>query len=343
ELYKKDAELTEYYHKTLANGKWDRMMSQTHIGYTYWQQPDENSMPQVKTINLPEAASLGVSIPGSEAWWPNGKLKAMLPTASNIDDHQYSFTVFNRGKETLDFNLKSKENWIILPENEQKTATQTEIPVIIDWDELPQGKSVGSITISHANEKVIIQVPVEKKAASSEDVFYENNGYISIAAPDFTSQITENGISWVIIENLGKTGSSITPMPVNSAPINITSTSPRLEYSINLKDSGIITVQTYLSPTLNYTDREGLKYGIAVDDQDAQIINIHTDDTAPSWGESVANNIRVLETTHKVATAGNHTLKFFMVDTGVVLQKIVIDTGDLEESYLGPPEENIEE
>ena len=38
---------------------------------------------------------------------------------------------------------------------------------------------------------------------------------------------------------------------------------------------------------------------------------------------------------------GAHNLKIYMVDAGVVLDKIVIDTGGLKPSYLGPPETRI--
>jgi hypothetical protein len=48
-FYHEDSLLTIAYHK-LSNGKWNHMMSQTHIGYTYWQQPPINKMPEIKYV-----------------------------------------------------------------------------------------------------------------------------------------------------------------------------------------------------------------------------------------------------------------------------------------------------
>lgn len=49
ELFRKDSLITTDYHSR-NNGKWDKMMSQTHIGYTYWQQPTVNKMPEVTYV-----------------------------------------------------------------------------------------------------------------------------------------------------------------------------------------------------------------------------------------------------------------------------------------------------
>jgi len=54
EHYIKDSLITQRYHQ-LRDGKWAHMMSQTHIGYTGWQQPERNTMPAVTYLNDSEA------------------------------------------------------------------------------------------------------------------------------------------------------------------------------------------------------------------------------------------------------------------------------------------------
>lgn len=43
--FDKDSLITLHYNKGIANGKWNHLMDQTHIGYTNWQQPPVNKMP----------------------------------------------------------------------------------------------------------------------------------------------------------------------------------------------------------------------------------------------------------------------------------------------------------
>jgi hypothetical protein len=50
--YKQDSLLTIAYHK-MGNGKWNHMMDQTHIGYTGWQQPAVNKMPDLSGAYSP--------------------------------------------------------------------------------------------------------------------------------------------------------------------------------------------------------------------------------------------------------------------------------------------------
>ena len=47
--FRRDQEITDAYH-ALNGGKWNGMMLQTHIGYTTWQQPSQQVMPEVKRV-----------------------------------------------------------------------------------------------------------------------------------------------------------------------------------------------------------------------------------------------------------------------------------------------------
>lgn len=48
--FKQDQQITGQYH-ALNGGKWDGMMLQTHIGYTSWQQPAQQTMPEIQRIS----------------------------------------------------------------------------------------------------------------------------------------------------------------------------------------------------------------------------------------------------------------------------------------------------
>jgi hypothetical protein len=41
---------------------------------------------------------------------------------------------------------------------------------------------------------------------------------------------------------------------------------------------------------------------------------------------------------HHLDNAGEHVLKYWLVDPGLVLQRMVVDAGGVRPSYLGPPE-----
>lgn len=48
--FQRDSILTDYYHKTIADGKWNHLMSQIHIGYTSWNNPEKRTMPKITRV-----------------------------------------------------------------------------------------------------------------------------------------------------------------------------------------------------------------------------------------------------------------------------------------------------
>jgi hypothetical protein len=89
---------------------------------------------------------------------------------------------------------------------------------------------------------------------------------------------------------------------------------------------------------LDFHNNQGLRYAISFDDEPPQIVNMYTNRTFQDWEESVRNNVTVAVSRHAINESGKHVLKFWMAAPGVVLQKLVIETGEVKPSYLGPPE-----
>ena len=75
QLYQKDSLIGVQYH-ALRNGKWNHMMDQTHIGYTYWQQPPVNKMPAVVYGNDPAG---GGTIPVTTNAAPVSDSRKLVP------------------------------------------------------------------------------------------------------------------------------------------------------------------------------------------------------------------------------------------------------------------------
>ncbi|GAB3962021.1 glycosyl hydrolase 115 family protein [Spirosoma harenae] len=343
ELFERDAQITRYYNDTLANGKWHHLMDQTHIGYTSWQQPERNVMPDVKTLSLPTAAEMGVSIEGSENWWPSVKENRELPTIHSIQKQAVYFEIFNRGKTPFTCTIETSVPWLDVIPYKQITDQERVSISVSNWKKVPVGTQRVPITINGPNgSRVIILAVIENSTfprRNDADGFVEKDGYVSIEAEHSTRTVHTDSVRWMAIPDIGRTSSGMTISPVTAnSQEKLSKTTPRLEYRLYLADTGMAQVQTYLSPTLNFNGNKGLRYAISLDDEEPQIIDIHANEMNKRWEQSVADNIRRLSSTHRIHRPGEHILKFWMVDPAVVLQKIVVDTGGLKPSYLGPPE-----
>jgi hypothetical protein len=166
-------------------------------------------------------------------------------------------------------------------------------------------------------------------------VFQEKDGYVSIEAQHFSKAVNSKKIHWEVIPDFGKTLSGITTFPQNSysaADENIF-----VEYEVNFTSTGEFTVELLLAPTLNFNSNKGLRYEISFDGEKPQQINFngHYRGELGKWqAEHMIHSV----TKHTILKTGKQTLRFRVLDPGIVLQKILIDTGRLKSSYLGAPE-----
>ncbi len=346
-LFINDSMLTQTYHR-LAGGKWNHMMSQTHIGYTSWQQPEKNIMPEVIITEVPSVAATGIAVEGSDHWWPDDTSAPVLPDFTIFGNERHYFEIFNRGTFPFEFNIDIPVD--IISADIQKGIVENEqrIWLTLDKNKVPKGRFLIPVSIKIPDHKtIIIYAPVNNpdiKLPDNFSGFIEIAGYASIEAEHYSQALAETPIHWQIIQGLGRTLSGITPFPVTVQQQQLSVNSPRLEYSIYFTDTGMMKISAYFSPTLNFTAGKGFLFAMSIDDEPPKIINFHENETIPDWkypqwwNRSVSDNIKVKTTEHYISKPGKHILKYWMIDPGLVLQKIVIDMGGVRPSYLGPPE-----
>jgi len=210
------------------------------------------------------------------------------------------------------------------------------------WSQVPKGESRGTVTVRGPDGRsVSVAVPVSNPAGvEREEVegFVEADGYVSIEAEHYARAFAPEGTRWQLIPDFGRTLSGLTPFPVTMPEQKPSAQGMRLEYRVYLFSSGPVMLDAYLAPTLKFLPGEGLRYAVSFDDEVPQIVNVHANETQAVWERSVKDSVRVVTSKHAVSRPGPHVLKFWVVDPGLVLEKLVVNTGGVRSSYLGPPE-----
>ena len=89
-------------------------------------------------------------------------------------------------------------------------------------------------------------------------------------------------------------------------------------------------------PTLSYFPDRTPKLGLSIDDQPIQILELDLSTKKSAWDTAVSEGIRKVSTKIKINQPGKHTIKLHSLDLSVGVEKILINTGGLKPSYLGP-------
>jgi len=350
-LFAKDRELRDYYNNELAGGKWHHMMNQNHISYTYWQQPEEDVLPQLEKVTLADSAEMGVAVEGSESWWPGAAEGAELPEFTPWDEQGHYIEIFNRGKEPFAYTVENAQPWIKVDRPKGEIGEQERIWVEIDWDQAPEGQNRETLTIHGAGQSVSVEIPLNHYPHDhnrQESIFMESDGCVSIEAEHYSAKKEQPGMEWRILPGHGKTLSAVSAFPIDVSLEKPEADSPSLEYRCELAEEGEVEIQCYFSPTNNLQSGTGLCYALSVDDEEPQIVNVHSGKVQSAvgdyqvdpfdWDQAVGDNCRRVRTRHKVNGSGIHKIRYYLLDAGLVLQKLVVWTGEEKRSYLGPPE-----
>src|SRR5690606_6210060 len=97
-----------------------------------------------------------------------------------------------------------------------------------------------------------------------------------------------------------------------------------------------------ISPTLDFRTRGGLRYAVSLNDGEPRLVNVRLDPTPGDrdfrpWERAVIDGVHVASSRH-AATAGANTLKLWLVDPGLVFQRVEVVTRPRGRGTLGPVE-----
>jgi Gylcosyl hydrolase family 115 C-terminal domain len=255
--------------------------------------------------------------------------------------------VFNKGKTPFTFTASASELWITLSETGGTIEKDKRLWVSVDWSKAPQGAAAGTVRVSGVNTNFSVAVasfnPAEVTRESLQG-FVEGEGVVSVEPEHYTKMTASTAARWIKIEDYGRTLSGMrAEAPVDAPEATPGKDSPCLEYRMYLFSTGDAEVTTITAPTLNFVPGRGLRFAISFDDLTPQTVTLvpegyNAQNGNRDWEDSVRDNARLVKTKFTISNPGYHTLKLWMVDPGVVLQKLVVDLGGLKPSYLGPPE-----
>jgi hypothetical protein len=349
ELFKEDLAMMDYFNRTFAGGKWAHFMDQAHLGYVSWRDPPHNSLDAIPLVDreAPPAASLGVAVDGSAQTWPGAKEKATLPRFDSLNRQRSYVDIFNKGKTAFEARLTASAPWILLSDTRLVIDRDYRVWIDIDWKKAPKDSATGTVTIDGAKIRVTVQVEVFNPAEPTRAnlrAFAEGAGYVSLEADHYSRNSDASARRWILIEDYGHTSAAMrATAPTDAPPAVPGKDSPCLEYDMYLFSTGPALVLMTLSPTLNFQEGRPLRFAVSIDGEKPMTVtavpeNFNAQNGNQDWEKTVRDNARFVSTKHAVAKGGYHTLKIWMIDPGVVVQKIVVDMGGLKSSYLGPPE-----
>jgi hypothetical protein len=323
------------------------MMSSPHIGYTRWD-PDGWRYPVMRVVTPVKGSVMLVDVAGFDATSSadDGAMSAdrgPLLSFTNLGQERYAVNVSNGGDTAFDYTVSASVDWIKVSKTAGSVKTGETLEVSVDWSKVSE-RAAGYFTVSGADGSVQIAVTADviDTTGLPDMTFVETHGVVSIEAAHTSGTAAASGVTWIVLENYGRSLSSVKMYPT-PAIFDKPGDAPYLEYTVRVDADGAYTLTTITAPTNNLAEKSRLRYAVAIDGgapvvADALPRGYITGSYENNlWQDAVLVNCHKTATTH-LLTKGVHTIRIYGMDAGLVLQKLILSKNPLPASYFGPEE-----
>jgi hypothetical protein len=263
--------MTEHYNKNLetVGDKWDHIIMAAPG--PWGAQMRQFDMPPLIDFNGNGPAELGIALEGADV--------QNLPDLSVYTQGRRFVDLFNQGAGSIQWQASMDASWITLSQSNGTFEKEERIWISIDWTKAPKGlaQTADVVFSSNTASYPVTVVIFNPESPRPEDIrgFVESHGYIAMEAENFSRKIDRDAAAWETHHDLGRSGDSMTVLPVTIAsrtqPDEILAHSPSLEYDAYVFHPGRLKVIIDCLPTNAINREHGLRLAISVDDQLPQI------------------------------------------------------------------------
>jgi hypothetical protein len=334
----------------------------------------ELTIPRETTLRVVVENSYG-SWPGQNIWNCKSSYKCPDPTLLRMDPYGVQkrwIEVRSGGARRVEWKGETDRDWLIASRSHGHVvmdgSADTRVHLSVDWDKVDcKGEAgcqdEGRFTIrGNDGANVTITLPILFPPPPN-DIFHghiQGDGYVVIPATEFDHRHPcSDGANWEILESYGRTGQAVEFMAPRPNLNYSLPTGATAIYPFWLHETSNATVTVQIASTLNFIPTKVLAFGYGIDETDP--VEVHPIPTQRlggvpdpkgvgrktfvgavpvDWENTVVTGYRNVTLGVFELVEGFHEFKLFGMTSGVVVEKIWVDLGGIEErgySYLGPP------
>jgi hypothetical protein len=276
-----------------------------------------------------------------------------LPVFSRYLDKKYFVDLYLTTDTTISYQLSPSASWIRVSKTNgvlsAKNATADErLWVDVDWSKAPAQRASGFITVKGGNAEYRIDViadNTEVRELKDFEGFIESDGHIAINASSFNKVNNTAGRRWEVLDATAAGRQWVEAFPLSAKAETEEAQvlkNPSLEYNFYNFNSADANINVYTIPTHPLSNQYEMRYAVRVDDGPISILNFKTVGRSQEWKENVLRNYAIKSVFIPQLKPGKHKLSIYMVDPGVILDRIFISFdgrqlpyGTVEETFIG--------